>query len=211
MFKFLLVALTIVSTVAFSPVRTSRFMSRTLNMVKMPPPPTIPKSGKPGADTIAGSADHKTLLAAVKAAGLVDVLNGAGSFVIFAPTDAAFAKLPAGTVDALLKDIPKLTNILKFHVSTNTQLPTRNGRAYSTLYERDGDALELGVRVTVDDPKNYILGGQKEKALVTASIQTTNGYVHVIDQVLLPYEGKEPPYMDIKEPIPAGYVTPRIG
>lgn len=115
--------------------------------VKMPPPPTIPKSDKPVGETVAGSAVHTTLLAALKAAGLDGVLNGAGPFVLFGPTDEAFKKLPAGTVEGLLKDIPALTDILKFHVSTNTQMPTRNGRCYPTLNTfPDGEAREVGVR-----------------------------------------------------------------
>jgi uncharacterized surface protein with fasciclin (FAS1) repeats len=175
-------------------------------------PPTIPKSGKNAIDTIAGSDSHKTLLAAIKAAKLDAVLAGTGPFVVFAPTDTAFGKLPVGTVDALLKDIPKLTEILKFHVSTNTQLPTRNGRAYATLcLHPDGEPKEVGTRVTVDTAESFLLGGQANKAKVTASIQTTTGYIHVIDEVLLPYDGKFPPYMAIKEPIPAGYTTPKAG
>ena len=67
-------------------------------------------------DTAVGAGSFKTLVAAVTAAGLVDTLKGAGPFTVFAPTDAAFAKLPAGTVESLLKDIPKLTKILTCHV-----------------------------------------------------------------------------------------------
>ena len=176
-------------------------------MVVVPKAPTIPRSGKPIGETIAGSPAHTTLTAALKAAGLLDTLNS-GSFCVFGPTDAAFKKLPAGTVDALLKDIPKLKNILLYHVSTNTQMPTRNGRGYTTLCEIAGDAKEVGVRVTVDTCENFLMGGQANKAKVEGSIQGNNGYIHVIDEVLLPYEGKEPPYMAIKEPIPEGYVTP---
>jgi len=184
-------------------------------MAKMPPPPSIPKSGKPAGETIAGSPDHTTLTAALKAAGLDKVLNespkGPYSYAVVGPTDAAFKKLPAGTVEALLKDIPKLTSILKFHVSTTqaSQLPTRNGRAYETLCaDSDGDFKEIGVRVTVDTCESFLMGGQPNKAKVTGTIQTTNGYVFVTDEVLLPYDGKKPPYMDIKEEIPEGYVTP---
>ena len=205
-------------------------------MAKMPPPPSIPKSGKPAGETIAGSPDHTTLAAALKAAGLGTqpnltylstyillqplsdtdkVLNespkGPYSYAVVGPTDAAFKKLPAGTVEALLKDIPKLTSILKFHVSTTqaSQLPTRNGRAYETLCaDSDGDFKEIGVRVTVDTCESFLMGGQPNKAKVTGTIQTTNGYVFVTDEVLLPYDGKKPPYMDIKEEIPEGYVTP---
>lgn len=206
--RSLLVSISLIAVAAFSPLRSGRVVTTALNVV-MPPPPATVKSGVPVGSTVAGSADHKTLLAALKAAGLDGVLDGKGPFVLFAPTDAAFAKLPAGTVEGLLKDIPKLTEILQYHVSTNTQLPSRNGRAYYTLLNQDGVEKEIGVRVTVDTAESFILGGQAEKAKVLSSITATNGYVHPIDQVLLPYEGTFPPYMAIKEPIPSGYVTPK--
>jgi uncharacterized surface protein with fasciclin (FAS1) repeats len=177
-------------------------VSSKISMVLMPPPPKVVNSGKPVAETVAGSADHKSLAAALKQFGLDSVLNGPGPFVLFAPTDAAFKKLPAGA--------SATADILKYHVSTNTQLPSRNGRSYYTLaLHPDGDAKEIGVRVTVDTAESFILGGQANKAKVLSTIQTSNGYVHVIDEVLLPYEGKFPPYMAIKEPIPEGYVTPK--
>jgi len=191
---------------AFAPLRSNGFVTKlAAEKVKMPPPPSTPKSGKPVAETVAGSPDHKLLAAALKANGLDTVLNGAGSFVIFAPTDAAFKKLPAGATAT--------ADILKYHVSTNTQLPSRNGRSYYTLnVDKDGDAKEIGIRITVGEPPMaYVLGGQKEMAKIAGSIQASNGYVHVIEEVLLPYEGKFPPYMNIKEPIPEGYTTPKVG
>lgn len=87
----------------------------------------------------------QTLVAAVTAAGLVDTLKGPGPFTVFAPTDEAFSKLPAGTVEALLKDIPKLTSILTYHVVPQSVRPTRNGRTYETV-----NGKELSVKVTVD-------------------------------------------------------------
>ena len=185
MFNVVLLAL-LSAAAAFSPMRVTRYSTKISmgDKPKMPAPPTIPKSEKTVGATVAGSAAHTTLLAALKAAKLDSVLDGAGTFVIFAPTDEAFKKLPAGTVDALLKDIPKLTDILKYHVTTNTQQPTRNGRAYYTLaLHPDGEPKEVGVRVTVDTAENFILGGQANKAKVLSTIQATNGYVHVIDEV----------------------------
>jgi len=168
-------------------------------MNKMPPPPSEVVSGKNIVETAKGSGSHNTLVAAVVAAKLDGVLSGAGPFAVFAPTDAAFAKLPAGTVDGLLKDIPKLTDILKFHVSTNQQKPNRNGRTYETLLlNPDGEGKELGVRVTVDTAENFILHGKPNKAKVTSNIKCTNGYIHIIDEVLIPYEGKIPPSMVLK-------------
>ena len=73
-------------------------------------------------DAAVASGNFNTLVAAVKAAGLVDTLKGPGPFTVFAPTDEAFGKLPAGTVDSLLKDIPKLKNILMFHVAEGKML-----------------------------------------------------------------------------------------
>ena len=78
-------------------------------------------------DIAVGNDSFKTLVAAVQAANLVETLKSPGPFTVFAPTDDAFAKLPAGTVDSLLKDIPKLTNILLFHVVSGLVNPNRNG------------------------------------------------------------------------------------
>jgi uncharacterized surface protein with fasciclin (FAS1) repeats len=212
--RVFVLSLYLIATCAFSPIGTGRFARSALSMsekAKMPAAPTSAKSGKDIVATAVGTGSHKTLVAALQAAKLDSVLSGKGPFTVFAPTDAAFAKLPAGTVDALLKDIPKLTAILQYHVSTNQQLPSRNGRAYVTLnVDKDGDAKEVGVLVTVDTCESFIKGGQANKAKVSATVQATNGYVHVIDEVLLPYEGKEPPYMAIKEPIPSDYQTPKI-
>jgi len=120
-----------------------------------------------------------TLLAAVQAAGLVDVLKGAGPFTVFAPTDAAFAKLPAGTVEALLADPEKLAEILTYHVVSGRVMAAdvvAAGRASPTTVQ--GDALTIhvmGGMVHVD-------GGM----VVTADVMASNGVIHVIDTVLLP-------------------------
>ena len=197
MFRTLLLSVFVAYTAAFSPLST-RLSRSSLNMNIMPPAPKEIVSGKSIVDTAAGSGSHNTLVAALKAAKLDGVLSGAGPFAVFAPTDAAFSKLPAGTVDALLKDIPKLTNILKFHVSSNQQSPNRNGRTYATLLEEGGDAKELGIRVTVDTAESFVLHGKPNKAKVGDKIKCTNGYIHVIDEVLIPYEGKIPPSMILK-------------
>jgi len=194
-FRILAIAVLVAAASAFSTFGATRVARSALKMADI-------------VATAVSTGNHKTLVAALQAAKLDSVLSGKGPFCVFAPTDAAFAKLPAGTVDALLKDIPKLTEILKYHVSMNLQLPTRNGRGYDTLaLHSDGFAKEIGVRVTVDTCENFMLGGQANKAKITASVKCDNGMVHVIDEVLLPYEGKEPPYMAIKEPIPEGYTA----
>jgi uncharacterized surface protein with fasciclin (FAS1) repeats len=123
------------------------------------------------------SPDHKTLVTAVVAAQLVDVLSNAGPFTVFAPTDAAFAKLPAGTVKGLLKPDKKdaLTDILQYHVTTSS---------LKTEYLSDGMKLGMvnggSATITVKDGKYQINGVN-----IVASVVASNGIVHVIDAVLL--------------------------
>lgn len=126
-----------------------------------------------------GSKDHTTLVAAVKAGELVDALSNAGPFTVFAPTNAAFDKLPAGTVDGLLKPEAKesLQDILQYHVSVGV---------YNTEQLTDGQSLGQvnggNITISVKDGKTMING----KATILASIKASNGVVHVIDEVLLP-------------------------
>ncbi|MDQ6829432.1 MAG: fasciclin domain-containing protein [Gemmatimonadota bacterium] len=123
--------------------------------------------------------NFNTLVAAVKAAGLAETLQGAGPFTVFAPTDAAFAKLPAGTVDALLKDKDKLASILTYHVVSGKVMAAdvvkANGAKPATV---NGQALDIVVR----GGKVYVNGAQ----VVTADIVASNGVIHVIDAVLMP-------------------------
>jgi uncharacterized surface protein with fasciclin (FAS1) repeats len=125
-----------------------------------------------------GSPDHTTLVAALKAADLVDVMSTVGPFTVFAPTNAAFDKLPAGTVEELLKpeNKSKLARILQHHVTTS---------ALELDFFNDGQSLNMvpGTRVTITrrDGATYV-GGAK----VIASVRASNGWVHVIDTVLLP-------------------------
>jgi uncharacterized surface protein with fasciclin (FAS1) repeats len=137
------------------------------------------------------SKDHTTLVAAVKAAGLVDTLSGKGPFTVFAPTNAAFSRLPAGTVDTLLKPENKgtLTSVLTYHVVPGTysaakiaSLAARN-KGVATLKTVQGESLRFmkqGSGWTVVDAK----GG---KARITiANVMQSNGVIHVIDSVLMP-------------------------
>jgi uncharacterized surface protein with fasciclin (FAS1) repeats len=128
-------------------------------------------------DIVSNSTDHTTLKAAIDACGLDATLSGAGPFTLFAPTDAAFNALPAGTVTALLADIPQLTDILKHHVVgdgvTSGQLS--NGQVVTTLLGTD-------VTVTITNGMVYIDNAQ----VTVADIVADNGVVHVIDAVLLP-------------------------
>jgi uncharacterized surface protein with fasciclin (FAS1) repeats len=127
-------------------------------------------------DVAVANGNFKTLVTAVKAAGLAETLSGKGPFTVFAPTDAAFAKLPAGTLDALLKDIPKLKAILTYHVvsgavmakDVNTgMVPTVNGASL--------DVKASAAGVMVDNAK-----------VVSTDVKASNGVIHVIDTVLMP-------------------------
>ena len=126
-----------------------------------------------------------TLVAAVKAAGLVETLSGPGPFTVFAPTDAAFAKLPAGTVEALLANKEKLTSILTYHVVSGkvmaADLVKSNGATPNTV---NGLPLDIVVR----DAKVYVNGVQ----VITADVQASNGVIHIIDAVLLPQAAPAP-------------------
>ena len=125
-----------------------------------------------------GSKDHTTLVAAVKAAELVDVLSNSGPFTVFAPTNAAFEKLPAGTVEGLLKPEKKadLQNILQYHVFVGG-LKLEDLKDGQTLNMVNGD----NAKITVKDGKVQING-----ANIIGSVAASNGIVHVIDAVILP-------------------------
>ncbi len=142
-------------------------------------------------DNAVNSKDHTTLVAAVKAAGLVDTLKSAGPFTVFAPVNAAFAALPAGTVDTLLKPENKgmLTGILTYHVVAGKMdaaaltKAVADGKGSASLKTVAGGTLTaktMGGKVMVTDEK----GGS---ATVTiADVYQSNGVIHVIDKVLLP-------------------------
>ena len=128
-----------------------------------------------------GAPNFKTLVAAVKAAGLVDTLNGPGPFTVCAPTDEAFAKLPAGTVEALLKDIPKLKNILLYHVVA--------GKAMASDVSKMKTVKTVqGQEVKIDAAKWHLHSNIKINGanVIKADIVADNGVIHVIDKVLLP-------------------------
>ena len=137
------------------------------------------------------SKDHTTLVAAVKAAGLVDTLQSPGPFTVFAPTNDAFAKLPAGTVDTLLKPENKktLTNVLTYHVVPGRltakdlmeKIKTGNGKAMLKTVE--GADLTFAEK----DGKLWIWDAKGDSAQVTIrNVIQSNGVIHVIDTVLLP-------------------------
>ncbi len=142
-------------------------------------------------DNAVNSKDHTTLVAAVKAAGLVDTLKGPGPFTVFAPTNEAFSALPAGTVDTLLKPAnkPTLVKVLTYHVvpgrydaaALMQMIKAGNGRA--TLTTANGETLTAmmrGSHVVVMDHKGDVA------TVTTADVSQSNGVIHVVDKVLLP-------------------------
>jgi uncharacterized surface protein with fasciclin (FAS1) repeats len=130
-------------------------------------------------DNAMGSADHTTLVAAVKAAGLVETLKGSGPFTVFAPTNEAFNKLPKGTVETLLKpeNKAKLTNVLTYHVVPGSIMAKdlKDGQKLKTV---EGEEL----KVTEKDGKWYVDGAQ----ITIADVVSKNGVTHVVDQVVMP-------------------------
>ena len=132
-------------------------------------------------DVAAANGSFSTLVAAVKAAGLVDTLKGDGPFTVFAPTDEAFAKLPSGTVENLLKseNKDKLTAILTYHVVSGKVMAT-------DVVKLDSAATVQGqsVNVTTNDGSVMINNAN----VVMADVKASNGVIHVIDTVLLPKE-----------------------
>lgn len=142
-------------------------------------------------DIAVGSADHSTLVAAVQAAGLAETLSGAGPFTVFAPTNDAFAKLPEGTVDGLLKPESKdqLTKILTCHVvgaqalAADVAKMIADGNGTASIDTLGGCKLEA----SLDDDKVMIKDEAGGMATVTAADLTgSNGVIHVVDTVLMP-------------------------
>jgi uncharacterized surface protein with fasciclin (FAS1) repeats len=132
-------------------------------------------------DTAVAAGNFKTLVAATQAAGLVETLNTKGPYTVFAPTDAAFSKLPPGTVEGLLKDIPKLKSILTYHVLEGA-VPATDVVQHKKLTTLQGQELK------VDAAKWHLHKTVKinDANIITADIKADNGIIHVIDKVLLP-------------------------
>ena len=132
---------------------------------------------------VAAGAGFNTLVAAVKAAGLVEALQGKGPFTVFAPTDAAFAKLPAGTLDALLKDPVKLAAILRYHVLSGKVMAADVIKAKSVKPATlNGASLDIRVQ-----DGNVLVNGA---TVTSADVAASNGVIHVIDTVVLPPASK---------------------
>lgn len=139
---------------------------------------TAATSGKDLVAVAASADDFKTLVAAVKAAGLVETLQGKGPFTVFAPTDAAFAKLPAGTVESLLKpeNKEKLAAILAYHVVPGKVMAAEvKTMKAATVNGQELSIKAEGGKVTVDNAK-----------VIKTDVAARNGVIHVIDTVVLP-------------------------
>jgi uncharacterized surface protein with fasciclin (FAS1) repeats len=128
-------------------------------------------------ETAVAAGSFKTLATALQAAGLVETLSGKGPFTVFAPTDEAFAKLPAGTVEALLKDKQKLTAILTYHVVAGN-VPSSEVVKLTSAKTVNGQ----DVKIKVMDGKVMVNNAH----VVKADVKASNGVIHVIDTVILP-------------------------
>ena len=128
-------------------------------------------------DTAVAAGDFSTLVTAVKAAGLVETLKGEGPFTVFAPTDAAFAKVPTDTLNALLADKAALANVLTYHVVAGNVMAADVVKLTSAVTVQ-GQAVSIAVK----DGKVYVDGAQ----VVATDIKASNGVIHVIDAVILP-------------------------
>jgi uncharacterized surface protein with fasciclin (FAS1) repeats len=179
-YRFKLLAITIslasasflLGAVAFAESFSSTAVRPTVNsqVISQAKPQTI-------VDIAVSAGTFNTLVAALKAAGLVEVLKGKGPFTVFAPTDEAFAALPKGTLENLLKpeNKDKLVKILTYHVVSGTILSTDLKAGKVVTLEGSPVTIRLGKSVTVNDAR-----------VVKADIKASNGVIHVIDKVILP-------------------------
>ena len=171
-------------------IRTTLYTLAALTALTLPPVASAQSShhAAPTKDivqTAVAAGTFNTLVAAVKAAGLVETLQGKGPFTVFAPTDAAFAKLPAGTVEGLLANPEKLASILTFHVVsgkvTAADIVKAKGAKPATVNGQSLNVVVSGGKVRVNGAN-----------VVAADVAATNGVIHVIDTVLLPTATRTP-------------------
>jgi uncharacterized surface protein with fasciclin (FAS1) repeats len=183
--KLRILSLAAVLAVAAAPAFSQGMMSKTVGGAPMYPTKTI-------VENAVNSKDHTTLVAAVKAAGLVDTLQTAGPFTVFAPTNKAFGKLPKGTVETLVKPENKqaLTGILTYHVvpgrltASDLMMKVKQGGGTATLTTVQGETLT----VKQSGRNRLAVTGQKgDRSTVTIpDVMQSNGVIHVVDGVLLP-------------------------
>jgi uncharacterized surface protein with fasciclin (FAS1) repeats len=166
------------------------------------PASAAPADAKDIVDTAVAAGSFKTLVAAVQAAGLVDTLKSDGPFTVFAPTDDAFAKLPAGTVEGLLEDPKALANILLYHVVSGKVMASQvtDGLTAKT-------AQGSNVTFSVVDGTAKI----NDATIVTTDIETSNGVIHVIDSVILPPASAPAAAAPAAPALPTGLLSPADG
>lgn len=157
--------------VIITDIETSNGVIHVIDSVLLPPQDIV--------DIAAADGRFTTLVTALEAADLVETLRGEGPFTVFAPTDEAFKKLPAGTVEGLLKDIPALTDILLYHVA-----PQKLLAADVIDHESIATVLEQDLPVAVHGDGSVMVG---EATVVITDIEASNGVIHVIDTVLIPH------------------------
>lgn len=158
------------SSVSATDIMASNGVIHVVDSVMLPPSSDI-------VEIAAGNSSFSTLVAALQAAGLVETLQGDGPFTVFAPTDEAFAKLPDGTVEALLADIPALTNILLYHV-----VPGLVTADQVVVLGSAETAMGQNFSITANS-----MGVSVDKAkVITTDIFASNGVIHIIDSVIIP-------------------------
>jgi transforming growth factor-beta-induced protein len=161
------------STVIAADIEASNGIIHVIDSVLLPPPNIV--------EIAAGNPDFSTLVTAVQAAGLVDALSADGPYTVFAPNNAAFAKLPAGTVEALLQDTNRLRHILLYHVNHGPRLRSTDLQSGVISTMHGGLAkidLSSGVKIN-------------QASVIAADIEASNGIIHVIDEVILPGGGTD--------------------
>ena len=164
--------------VVITDVKTSNGVIHVIDTVLLPPAKSADI-----VDTAVADGRFTTLVAAIQAAGLVDTLKGEGPFTVFAPTDEAFAKLPAGTVEELLmpENLEKLTNILLYHVVSGKVMAAD----VVTLDGKTADTAFAGNSIAISVKDGNVFLNETVQVIIT-DIETSNGVIHVIDTVLLP-------------------------
>ncbi len=168
--RFVLVPLLGLALISFNQVAGAEEHSKQMPSSAKPQPKDI-------VETAVSAGAFNTLVAAVKAAGLVETLKGKGPFTVFAPNDSAFAKLPTGTLESLLKDKEKLTSILTYHVVS--------GKVTAAEVVKINSAKTLnGQSLTVKTDKKGVMVDNAR--VVATDIECSNGVIHVIDTVVIP-------------------------
>ena len=163
------------ATVVITDIETTNGIIHVIDAVILPASATAPTMDI--VETAIANGNYTTLVTAVQAAGLVDDLQSAGPFTVFAPTDSAFAALPAGTIDALLADTAALASILRYHV-VNGAVTAEQVVTLTSALTLNGSSVTISVNngvVKID-----------EATVIITDIKTTNGIIHVIDAVIIP-------------------------